>query len=135
VTLGTPDLPEVAVDFKEVSAPGFEVKPIDVLSDEGEMREPGLEIDQSFVAWVEGEACDEIPAPVIKLPYQLRVPRKGMRRRKFHDIMVAPETVCPAKGRNAAFCRDPGPGQCGDPLRFDKGVSQCLDLLLHEAAW
>ena len=64
MTLGTPDLPEVAVDLQEVFAPGFEVKPVDILSDEGEMREPGFEIDKSFVTGVKVR-------PVIRLRRQL----------------------------------------------------------------
>ena len=135
MTLGTPDFPEVAVNFKEVLAPCLEVKAIHVLSDEGEMRDLSFEIDQRCVAGVNGEARDEIAAPVVELPDQFRVPRKGLRRRQFHDIVVAPQTVCTAKGRDPAFRRDPGPGQRGDPLGLDEGFSQCLDLLFHDTAW
>jgi len=67
VALGTPDFPEVAVDLQEVLAPGLEVKPIDILSDEGEMRKSGFEIDQSLMAGVEGQPGDEIAAPVVEL--------------------------------------------------------------------
>src|SRR3972149_6106907 len=54
---------------------------------------------------------DDLPAPVIPLPHELRIPYECLRRGKLLCPEIPPQAVLSPEGRNSAVSRDAGAGQ------------------------
>ena len=88
-----------------VAAAGTLVQIVDILSDQGELRNAPFHLGQSEVARIRLRRCDQSTPPVIPLPNQFRIVRKCFWRGQLLRAKLPPEAVVVAKSRYTALRR------------------------------
>src|SRR3990172_6537174 len=74
---------------------------------------------------------NNLPAPVIPLPHELRVPAECLRCGKFLCPEIPPQAVLPSEGRNSAVGRDAGAGQHTNRDCLGQLGAYSADIFLH----
>jgi len=89
-TARTANLPDVAVNFGQLSRPCGPVQAVHVLRDQPEVLIASFQLDDSLMGRVGSFCGDEFTPPAIPFPDYTWVTRKRLRGRQIFCAVVAP---------------------------------------------
>ncbi len=90
------------------------VQAVDVLRDQPEIREAAAPLGEHVMRRVRPTRGDQPAAPVVPLPDETRIVRKGLGRGERFRLEVLPQPVGATKCRDAARSRNARPGKHRD---------------------
>ena len=86
------------MELQDLAVSGEIVQPIHVLRDQREARLPNLQLHKRAVRRIGRGLGDDLAAPVVPLPHQLRVARERLGRGEILRLVILPEAIGAAEG-------------------------------------